>query len=221
MRVWVIITSSLINLPIKGRDYETRKKEYILGISKIIEAFKGYNTVIVENNSLLENKPKLRFLQHKTFLDNFGVPVIYTRTNQLATKNYGTKELLDIFECIKRCNIQDDDFIVKITGRYILSETSNFVNEVKLLDKTNYDVIVRYNCYRDYQVEDVNYRNCVSGLIGLRCKYVKQIEMPDEDAFVEEKWTNVISKIEESKICVLEILGIHIRPAGEEYHFLV
>ena len=33
---------------------------------------------------------------HGTFLENFGIPVIYTQNNAYKINNYGTKELLDI-----------------------------------------------------------------------------------------------------------------------------
>ena len=218
MAIWVIITTSLINIPVKGKDYETRRTEYIAGIKKIIDQFQGYNIVIVENNSLLSKM--FHIGPHITFLNKFNVPVLYTRNNQFINKNYGINELLDIFDCIKKFNIQDDDFIVKVTGRYLLNNPSEFVNQVKKLSETNYDAIVRYGSYMHYPPPEKS-QHCVTGLIGLRCKYVKQIQIPDENTFVEEKWGTVISTLDETKIKVLPILGIYIRPEIKTYYFLV
>ena len=218
MAIWVIITTSLINETIKGRDFETRRKEYLECIQKIIKQFQGYQIVIVENNSILQKR--LRIGPHRTFLDNFGVPVLYTRSNQIITRNYGIMELLDVFECIKKFNIPEDDFIVKITGRYLLSDNPIFLNEVKKLSQTKYDAIVRYGSYMDNPAPEKS-SHCVTGLVGLKCKYVKEIEIPDEDTYVEEKWCKKISSLDESKVCVLPVLGVFIRPEIKTYYFLV
>lgn len=215
MAIWVIITTSLIDSNIAGKDFKTRRNEYISGITKILKQFQGCNIVIVENNSIL-SRP-IHIIPHKTFLNDFRIPVLYTRNNKYITRNYGMKELLDVFECINHFGIPDNDFIVKITGRYLLAEESNFVNEVKKLQDT--DAIIRYGAY--YNPPQQKDTNCITGLIGLRCKYVKQIEIPDEDTFVEEKWAKKISELEDSKVCVLKQLGIYIRPSGHEYYFLV
>lgn len=215
MAIWVIITASLIDSNIVGKDFKTRRNEYIFGITKILKHFQGCNIIIVENNSILA-KP-IRIIKHKTFLDDFGVPVLYTRNNKYITRNYGMKELLDIFACINHFAIPDNDFIVKITGRYLLAEQSNFVNEIKRLQHN--DAIIRYGAY--YNPPQQKDTNCITGLIGLRCKYVKQIEIPDEDTFVEEKWAKKISELDDSNVSVLNQLGIYIRPSGHEYYFLV
>ena len=217
MAIWVIITTCLLDSNIVGRDSKTRRSEYFSGISKILNKFQGCNIVIVENNSLLERP--IHILKHKTFLDSFGVPVLYTRTNRIITRNYGMKELIDILECIKKFNIQDDDFIVKITGRYLLADDSPFINEIKRLEETQYDSIIRFGAY--YNPPEAKSGNCITGLIGLRCKYVKEIEIPDEDTFVEEKWAKRIIELDDSKVCILQQLGIFIRPSGHEYYFAV
>lgn len=218
MAIWVIITSSLINETTEGRDFERRRTEYISCIKKIISKFQNCNIVIVENNSLLEKKVKIG--THRTFLDTFGIPVLYTQNNRFITRNYGMKELLDVFACITHFNIKDDDFIVKITGRYIIADNCPFINQLNTLSQTNYDSILRYGSYMEYPAPQKSI-HCVTGLIGLRCKYAKQMEIPDEDTFVEEKWAKKISELNDSKVCVLPTLGIYIRPELKTYYFLV
>jgi hypothetical protein len=102
----------------------------------------------------------------------------------------------------------------------LLADDSVFIKEVKQLSQTKYDAIVRYGSYEQSPAPEHS-SHCVTGLIGLRCKYVKQIEIPDENTYVEEKWATQISSLEKSKVKVLPILGIYIRPEVKTYHFLV
>ena len=211
MAIWVIITSSIIR-----QNYEQRKGEYINGIKSFIDMFKDpkYKIVIVENATKMAT-PFARFQQ--TFLNQFGIPVLYTRNNILMTKtiNYGIPELLDIFECIKYFNIQDEDFVIKATGRYIIDKNSPFFQVVDNLERKPYSAVVRFNQF-DKPVSLTKTNNCVTGLIGLKCKYLKQIELPglelDIDMSTEMKWAKVINTIEDSEVCCLEELGLFIKP---------
>lgn len=215
MNTWVIITCSLINDLQPGRDYETRKAEYMTCIPNIMRLFKDCNIIIVENHSSI--KPK-NIIKHMTFLDRYGT-VVYTKTNQIVTRNYGMKELLDIQYCISNFNIPDDDFIVKITGRYNPTDNSEFLRQVKIIQWTKYDAIVRYGSFEEPACSKKP--SCITGLIGLRCKYVKELEIPDEDTYVEDKWARKIMSLDDSKVCVLEHLGIFIRPCGSQVYFFV
>lgn len=211
MKIWIILTTSLIS-----QNYEQRKIEYINGIKSFQEIFKDpkYQIVIVENNSKIVNPFQFT---HRTFLNQFGVPVLYTKNNTIMKKtiNYGIPELLDIFECIKYFNIQDDDFIVKGTGRYIIDKDSLFFKVVDNLESKPYSAVVRFNQF-DNPASLTKTNNCVSGLIGLKCKYVKQIELPPLDINAgissEMKWANVINTIDESEIFFIEKLGLSIKP---------
>lgn len=210
MKVWVIITSSIISLR-----YEQRKAEYIAGIKSILNLFKSpkYNVVIVENNTKIQN---LSFRSIKTFLNDFNIPVLYTKNNLILnqTKNYGIPEMLDLFGCIKYFNIQDDDFIIKVTGRYVIDQDSPFFKIVDNLETKPYSAIVRYNQF-DNSPSLVKSNNCVTGLIGLKCKYLKQIQLPPFDDIsisIEMKWAQIINSLDDSEICILDILGINIKP---------
>ena len=210
MVIWVIITTSLLS-----ERYDQRKLEYIGGIKNLLNTFKDrkYNIVIVENTSKLNNPYVFR---HKTFLNNFNVPVLYTKNNLILQKttNYGVPEMLDVLECIKHFNIQDDDFIIKATGRYFLDEQSAFFNIVDNLENKSYDAIARFNQY-DMPVSLKKEESCVTGIIGLRCKYVKQIQLPDLDdkyTSIEMKWAELINKLDDSQICFMEKLDLFIKP---------
>lgn len=193
---WVIIVTCLML-----RDYDIRKEEYLRGISSIIKRAQGYNVVIVENNG-----------KRPTFLDDFGIPVLYTSNNLLPIWNQGAKEQLDIKECIDYFGIQDDDFIVKITGRYYLDDNCNFFD---IVDKEEHDAVIRYGNYR--QPAQPKTHDCIVGLIGMKCKYVKQIKIPDEES-LELDWGKESMDIKD--VYLIDKLGIWLAPGSHDF-FLV
>jgi hypothetical protein len=213
MKIWIIITASLISLR-----YKERRNEYIAGIRSILSKFSDrnkYRIVIVENTSKLTNESAFF---NATFLNKFGVPVLYTKNNRLITRtaNYGIIEMIDINACIDHFKIQDEDFIVKITGRYVVDTNSEFFDVVDKLDKKPYSAILRFSQF-DEPISLVKTTNCTTGMIGLKCKYVKKIEIPnleDTKTAIEMKWAKVISELDDSEICIMTKLGLYIRPSN-------
>lgn len=186
-----------------------RKEQYEQGIytlKRVIQELdiNNYKIIIIENNG-----------RRQTYLDTFQSEVFYTNNNYLPTNNRGYKELQDIFDCIAHYGIKDDDFIVKMTGRYILQSDSPFMNSLKNLDKTGYQCIITYGPYS----KPVNYKmtDCITGLIGMQCIYVKQIVKPRENECVEWKWGEATYLINDSRICILDKLGIDICPGSNTY----
>jgi hypothetical protein len=202
--IYFIFTTCLIE-----NDYELRQLQYTKGygmLKKSIQQYdlQDYKIIIVENNG-----------KRKTFLDEFDCDVYYTHNNSLQ-KEKGYKELQDIFDCIKTYEIRDDDFIVKITGRYIINETCEFMN---ILKNNMYDAIVRFGSYVK-QAETKRIDDCVTGLIGMKCLFVKQIEYPLSHECVEWKWGKVTNHIHSDKIYIINKLDIYICPASNRY-FLI
>ena len=202
--IFFIVTTSLID-----KEFLIRKTQYVNGINKLKQVIHylnitDYKIIIVENNGI-----------RNTFLDTSGCDIYYTRNNFLKTNNKGYKELKDIRDCIHKFNINDNDFIVKMTGRYILNDDSEFMHIIKNIHNTKYECVIRYGPY--YKPVDYKMDDCITGLIGMSCVYVKQIERPDGDDSVEWKWGKVTKKIDDSKICLLNKLGINICPASNSY----
>jgi hypothetical protein len=194
--IYVIITTSLIE-----DNYDLRYKQYMDGIEQTIKVF---NTIPNVKIIIVENTGK-----NSSFLDSFGIPVLYTNTNNtIETKNKGIKELTDVFEVIKYFNIQDDDFLIKVTGRYFIHDNSKFIEAVKNLDEKKYNVILKYGGYNLSQIYREKFYSCITGLIGMRVKYVKTIGMPDETTCVEWKWADATMPIPYNEICILDHLGI-------------
>jgi hypothetical protein len=206
MKIYFIATTSIYD------ETKLRKMQYINGISLLKQKIndlniENYKIIIVENNSFRE-----------TILNSLDCEVFYTNNNFLRTNNRGYKELKDVHDCINYYNINDEDFIVKITGRYFLNDDSEFMNEIKNINNTNFDCIIKYGSYSN----PVNYKmnDCITGLIGMKCCYVKQIKYPNESECIEWKWAEVTNLIDDSKICMVDKLGIYICPGSNNY-FLV
>ena len=87
--------------------------------------------IIVENNG-----------KRETYLDDFNCDVIYTDNNNLKYNHKAENELLDVKYIINKYNIDDNDLIIKLTGRYCLLNDS-FIN-LCLLEKYNYDVFIKF-----------------------------------------------------------------------------
>lgn len=157
--IYLIMTTS-INNKFGVKNFEIRKNRYIDSIQKILSLIKNdslIKPIIVENNGL-----------QKTYLDDLECDIVYTNNNTLEFKHKGVNELLDIKEVIKQYNIQDDDIIIKLTGRYKLLDL-NFINLVK--NKSDiYDAFVKFFnvCTFEYMFND-----CVLGLFAIKCKYLK------------------------------------------------
>lgn len=202
--IYFIVTTSIIN-----QKFFIRKRQYITAIyrlKQIIEELniENYKIIIVENNGT-----------RHTFLNALKCEIYYTKNNLLRTNNKGYKELKDILDCINHFNINDNDFIVKMTGRYILNNSSEFMNIIKNIHNTKYDCVIKYGSFNkpvNYKMED-----CITGLIGMSCLYVKQIEKPKENECVEWKWAKVTNLIDDEKIYIVNNLGIHICPGSRNY----
>lgn len=157
--IYVIITSS-INNKSGNKDAEGRQKRYIdciTSVLKMLDNDSSFKPIIVENNGI-----------RGTFLDGLNCDIMYTSNNLLNLQHKGVNELMDIKEVMQRYNIQDEDIIVKLTGRYKLKDMY-FLNEVK--NKSNeYDAFVKFFnvCTLEYMELD-----CVLGLVAVKSKYLR------------------------------------------------
>jgi len=104
-------------------------------VDRVLE--KGtYKIIVVENNG-----------ERNTYLDALHDTVYYTENNFIPTRNKGIKELKDVWDCIEKYKIKDTDFIVKMTGRYILQDDSEFITTVQHLQETRYECIIKYGAF--------------------------------------------------------------------------
>ena len=197
--IYLLITTSLIE-----RNFEERKRRYMNGITTALRRFKEVDCkiIILENNG-----------SRSTFLDDFGVDVFYTNNNQIPT-NIGNKELIDLRQCIKHYKIQDEDFVVKLSGRYIIQEQSEFM-EALLEHKETKDAILMYGYFYGPQYKRI--RDCVTGLIGMKCKHIKRIQPVEFNGCIEWHWADVALSIPEEQEHKVRTLGIAVCPGVDAY----
>lgn len=155
--IYLVITSS-INNKIGIQNYEHRKKSYIDSITQILSVLpKEIKPIIVENNG-----------KRETYLDDFKIDLLYTDNNKKNYPHKGFNELDDIKDVISHYKIEDDDMIIKISGRYTPFDDSFFRNVVDNNDK--YDSFMKfYNiCTWRFETND-----CILGLFATRCKNIR------------------------------------------------
>ena len=198
----IIITTCL-----KEENKELREQQYRKGIESLLHIVKKYslNTklCIVENNVNTLGK---------TFLDDFGIPVLYTQSNLIENVSIGYKELHDVKTCLDTLKIDDEEFVVKFTGRYLLHANSGFFES--LINSLDAGALIRYGPYY-YPPAKIQYEDCVTGLIGMKAKYIRQIPLPDSFEPVEHFWARTSLLIKE-KVILVENLGLTCMPSGDE-----
>ena len=211
--IYFLVTTSY------GGECSFRQSQYDSAITRLKEVLDRYplppyQIILLENNGYRE-----------TFLDSYPFcRVFYTNNNLLPDVNIGYKELRDIHDCIQHFGIRDDDFIVKMTGRYMLQHHCPFIDAVcnNQLDPMatfyNYDCILRYGSFDSPVGESDVCDDCVTGFIGMKCFFVKQIDYPaDVTSCVEWNWAKTTHQIESRRRLILPMLGIDICPAGREF----
>lgn len=160
--IYFIITTC-INNKVGVKESAHRKNRYLDSIKNVlsfIENDESIKPIIVENNG-----------ERDTYLDDFNCDVFYTNNNEHTFIHKGKNELIDIQDVINKYNIQDDDVIIKLTGRYKLLDSS-FINLVKE-NSSKYDAFVKFFnvCTLQYMFDD-----CVLGLFAIKSKYIKNFD---------------------------------------------
>ena len=224
---YIIITACLIEPD------ELRKCQYTCGIRAIQSIVKNapfpIQLIIVENTGT-----------KTSFLNEFDIPVIYTNSNnELITPNKGRKEWVDIQYVIQQLQIKDDDFIVKITGRYIIENPCPFF-DILFQNPTcsfgrnpdfngfttnteaytqKYEAIIRFGSFLSFgdgEPEPTN--DLISGLMGMYSKHYKSIPIPDDFTCIEHLIAkHICDTIPRERIYTIKKLGIKMCPASNYY----
>jgi len=202
-KIYVIITTCILD---DAPDYMVRRKEYENGIQRVLENVQHLDppvrVIVVENNN-----------HSSTYLDHLGTDVLYTNNNNFTTYK-GDNELKDVHDCLCEYNIQDDDFVVKITGRYLWDSNSPFLHSLSKLHPDT-QCIVRYGGYgADAPPHPVG--DCVTGLIGMRARHIRKIPYRFEKGeSIEMEWGIMASSLPQEHVDALPTLGVLISPGGQ------
>jgi hypothetical protein len=155
--IYLIITTSIINR-FGLVDNTKRQEQYLSAIRETLRHLPNIITpIIVENNG-----------KRDTYLDHFvhgdkPVRVIYTTNNNAVCNNKSTIEMMDIKEVIREGNIQGNDTIIKLTGRYRMT-SPDFFMEV-LQHEKQVDAFVKFFNVYTLEFEE---KNCVLGCFAIR-----------------------------------------------------
>lgn len=182
--IYLIITTSLYNkisgLAEKKEKREIRYVDCIKSLLKLIENDHNIKPIIVENNGITN-----------THFEKLNCDVVYTNNSSIQFQHKGFNELLDIKHIISKYNIDDNDTVIKLTGRY------------KILNK--YDVFIKFFnvCTLQYMQYD-----CVMGLFAIKCKYLKKFDFDatNNKSPEVEFATFVKNNIQRNKIMEIENL---------------
>jgi hypothetical protein len=154
--IYLVITASLHNT--LWSDYASRREqEYRSSIEQTLQIVPAsIQPIIVENNG-----------ERKTFLEEFvhhgnPVPVLYTKNN-LMVENKAVKEMMDVQAVIKSREMQADDWIIKLTGRYPL-RTSQLLDKL-IAQSSEYDAFIKFysSKTRQFEIDD-----CIMGFYAAR-----------------------------------------------------
>jgi hypothetical protein len=185
--IYLIITSSIEN-NYGIRDVAHREKTYKESIEQSLSVLpKSIKPIIVENNG-----------QRQTFLDDFGVDVVYTENNFKQFPNKGGNELADIKHVINAYDMKDDDIVIKLTGRYKL--ISDMFLQGVIHEQEVYDAFVKF--FNVCTLEFMPGKDCVLGLYAIRVKYLKNFEFTFNGIqSIESEFAMYASSLPRCKAC--------------------
>jgi hypothetical protein len=151
---------------------------------------------------------------------DFNNPIIYLSprgklfnqdmARNLVINNKGINLICGRFEgiderVIEKFNIQDDDMIIKFTGRYLLFNDEFFSTVLENHDKDS--------LFRDYNVctYETGCNHMVLGMFALRCKYFKFFNYDRTDMGAEEDFRIFINDyVPPDKLLIVKKLWLRV-----------
>jgi len=166
MTIRLIITTCITA---RSEDPTEREEMYYKKLTANLRILRGMpiEVYIVENSG-----------KRKTLLDDIsGVHLLYTDTNKIQysgscpAAEMGLKPMKEMMDIHKVCQIFDfdeEDIVIKLTGRYLLENPPTFIEDL-VKNQAEYDAFIKFFniCTMTYDTGD-----CVLGLYGIRYKYL-------------------------------------------------
>lgn len=192
-KCYLIITTSLKSI-YDVQDVQDRIELYKKAITTTLKYVTNYAIIpiIVENNGTRE-----------TILDLFECKVIYTNNNSKKLGHKGMNEMEDIRHVIQTCNIQDNDMIIKITGRYFPFNDTLFKEIIQNLESK--DAFIKFY---NVTTREYNKYDCILGFFALRCKYLKNFSYQGKEGAEIEFSKYIHHHIQEQRIKAIRKLGV-------------
>lgn len=158
MRVWLVISSCIQN-KFGIQNPEKRETEYTTAICKTLTTVPSeIRVVIVENSG-----------SQPTFLDRLG-DVFYSGNGSMNVPNKGIIEFKDLMDTVRHFSIDEDDIVIKLTGRYAVEETCFFERVLSTMNE--YDAWLKFFnvCTKEFLPND-----CVLGLYAIRVRHLHHL----------------------------------------------
>lgn len=231
--LWILGTSSLpVHNPVREQQYREGMKsiaEHVLNRPDVRKAFPdGYRHVVYVENNGHRSTPLNEFIEEAA-QQSRGVDwrVVYTNTNLLNISNSGVKEALDEFDVTTHLTQLEDDWIVKLTGRYRVTADSPLITAL-VQSKDSIDVIYRPGAYyqRDWPLEQYDKLDCISGFFAMRQRRWEQYRewfYSRNDLWKEtepaEWWLArfIQSQVPQERILLVPKLGAWIAPGSDTF----
>ncbi len=172
----VVCTAAII-----PRRYEQRKNQYIRSI-QTLEGH-GYSPYVVES-----------CVAGPTFLDEYCNNVCYTLSNNAYLKNKGVNESVSLLMALQKWNFNDDDIILKLTGRYVLQ----FDKLLRLLEEADDVAAVA-------KFEQMDRSSVLTGCFAMRYDLMKQMYASYD-----------YEKLEKEMICIEHEVGPYLEQLEKE-----
>lgn len=214
--IWIITTCLQKNketspTPSTFTSYEQREKDYKQGIPSVLKQVLPNEKVFITENTGLTS----------SFLDEFGVYVHYTNTQQtMFEDNHGKKEFTDIISCLNAQHIDDEDMVIKVTGRYILH--SDFF---PTLVRKNIDKDVVYSPENAFKnMPPVSFPNCILGMIAMKANHWRHLPLEKIEKCIPSEWNvarYIVDTIPPAQRTETKTLDLHVKIGSQPQYWLV
>lgn len=183
-------------------------------LHRISHAFNEFKKVIPDIRVVVLNNCGEQNADYLFLLEDDDLMLFHTVNQFAPTNNKGWKELKDVQDYIHFYRVPDNDFIIKLTGRYLIEQDSLFLKKLKEEWTPETECMIRLGDYHDHNIKSIHLGDdidCLSGLIGFKCKHLKDMPLPYEEyQAVEWIMAEASINIDSSKKIILSDLGIHI-----------
>ena len=205
MKVHLIFTASSINWSITKQLEGHEEEIYVERIRDTMQKLSDFpvDFYVVENNG-----------KRPTLLDTIeGANILYTDTNK-NDWGIGTKEFFDIHTVCQTYGFEDEDIVVKLTGRYLIAEPTLIE---KIFDYEEFaDVFMKFY---DVSCGKWRHNDCVLGLYGVRYSVLKgfDLELLEQPLSPEVVFATYIREtVQPQRIMEMKMVDMHFR--GDKGH---